>query len=62
MKNLQKFGVQELNSKEIKETEGGILGLPWFGYGNLFSLSGEWKNDMDYMDASIAQAISGIEA
>jgi lactobin A/cerein 7B family class IIb bacteriocin len=29
MKNLQSFGVQELNSKEIRETEGGfiLLGL-----------------------------------
>lgn len=25
MKNLEKFDVQELNSKEIKETQGGFL-------------------------------------
>lgn len=27
MKNLQNFGVQELNTQEIKETEGGIFGI-----------------------------------
>lgn len=27
MKNLQNFGVQELNAKEIRETEGGLLFL-----------------------------------
>jgi predicted branched-subunit amino acid permease len=25
MKNLQSFGVQELNAKEIRETDGGII-------------------------------------
>ncbi len=27
MKNLSKFGVQELNAQEIKETQGGIAPL-----------------------------------
>lgn len=27
MKNLQNFGVQELNAKETREIEGGIFGL-----------------------------------
>jgi len=27
MKNLQNFGVQELSAKEIKETNGGLIGV-----------------------------------
>lgn len=27
MKNLESFGVQELNSKEIKKIDGGLFGL-----------------------------------
>jgi len=27
MKNLENYGVQELNAKEIKETDGGFLDL-----------------------------------
>ena len=27
MKNLQNFGVQELSAREIKETDGGFLGI-----------------------------------
>jgi len=26
MKNLKNFGVQEMNAKEIRETDGGVLG------------------------------------
>jgi hypothetical protein len=29
MKNLERFGVQELNAKEIRETEGGGLLYDW---------------------------------
>ena len=31
MKDLNKFGVQELNAKEIKETQGGLLFLTILG-------------------------------
>ena len=27
MKNLENYGVQELNAQEIKETDGGVLGI-----------------------------------
>lgn len=27
MKNLQSYGVQELNAKEIRETDGGVIPL-----------------------------------
>ncbi|NCT10529.1 MAG: hypothetical protein GW772_10705 [Flavobacteriia bacterium] len=35
MKNLQSFGVQELDAKEVRETEGGIIGpiFRWLGSG-----------------------------
>lgn len=32
MNNLSKFGVQELNVKEIKKTEGGFVPLVILGY------------------------------
>ena len=31
MKNLENFGVQELNAKEIKETDGGFIPLVIWG-------------------------------
>jgi len=31
MKNLENFGVQELNAREVRETEGGIIPLLLYG-------------------------------
>ena len=51
MKNLENYGVQEMNAKEITETEGGILVLiavafAWgvaYGYTKEKFESGEWS-------------------
>jgi hypothetical protein len=55
MKNLENFGVQELNAREIREIEGG-KGSPW-GYavaGVLWVLS-EW----DDISAGFTDGVSG---
>ena len=39
MKNLQSFGVQELNSKEIKDVNGGFLPLLFFAIDVVFVTS-----------------------
>lgn len=51
MKNLENYGVQEMNAKEMKKTDGGILGLIAFafiagmayGYTKEKFNSGEWS-------------------
>ncbi|KAF9659147.1 hypothetical protein ABHQ57_01710 [Tenacibaculum sp. ZH5_bin.1] len=51
MKNLESFGVQELNSKEIKKIDGGVIGLIasafWagvaYGYVKEKVESGQWE-------------------
>ena len=51
MKNLENYGVQELNAKEIRKTDGGIIGLIavafWvgvaYGYTKEKFESGEWS-------------------
>ena len=51
MKNLENFGVQELDVKEIRETDGGIIGLLLsafamgvaYGYAKEKFESGQWE-------------------
>ncbi|NCT10536.1 MAG: hypothetical protein GW772_10745 [Flavobacteriia bacterium] len=55
MKNLQSFGVQELDAKEVRETEGGI---PWLGA----FLAWYVYETLDNTDASREAMASGAKA
>lgn len=48
MKDLKEFGVQELNSKELKETDGGIL--PLLVAGALVLIAGGCATKKEYND------------
>jgi hypothetical protein len=46
MKNLENFGVQELNAREIKETDGGLM----LGRFKIFKKALEWIGVFDAID------------
>ncbi|MFA5296677.1 MAG: hypothetical protein WC389_00545 [Lutibacter sp.] len=41
MKNLENYGVQKMNAKEMEETNGGYLKYSWSGTSNPLIFAGE---------------------
>ena len=54
MKNLQNFGVQELNAKEVKETNGGAI-PPWLWQGVavvfIYNVFADWDENLKAFSA-----------
>ncbi|MGC1205567.1 MAG: hypothetical protein WA839_11860 [Flavobacteriaceae bacterium] len=60
MKNLENFGVQELDAKEVIVIEGGIRGggSPWgYVFAGLLWIASEW----DDISAGFSDGVSGKE-
>ncbi len=56
MKNLENFGVQELNSKEIRETDGGYWWVLQGAIGTfLYEVVNDWENNVAAFKAGEAQ-------
>ena len=53
MKNLENYGVQELNAKEIRETDGGIIGLDDILIGLVIAVGTVIVNDWDNFEAGL---------
>ncbi len=57
MKNLENYGVQEMNAMEIRNTDGGVLGWDDFIVGTALLVVGAIITDWDDFKAGISGGI-----